>query len=240
MPWLLCISYVCTVILVYIVLNVRRRLNIIAATLPLTMLTKASAFELQDDFKINTVKIAPYNFTRVLHQFASDIRSLDIVYLVIVLSVVVVLMIAFGIAVKNAYGRRSFVYLEVLSLSRCIQVRFPQLPDATRHLVVRVPQAVMTVRVHNYYIFGVLSVFLRPPEIVNTLTNQRTLLAKYTLLPPWTTMQLQHLIAAGDYTVSPIIVHTHEYVFMELHGALRKHLSIFRLDVVLTNTLRLY
>ena len=57
---------------------------------------------------------------------------------------------------------------------------------------------------------------------MNTLTNQRTLLANYALLPPWTTMQLQHLIAAGTYSVTLIIVHTHEYVFMDTLQRIQK------------------
>ena len=77
-----------------------------------------------------------------------------------------------------------------------------------------------------------LSVFARPPKVVNTLTNQRTLLANYALLPPWTTMQLQHLIAAGTYSVTLIIVHTHEYVYMDTLERTQKRLNTFRHDVV--------
>jgi hypothetical protein len=99
----------------------------------------------------------------------------------------------------------------------CLQVRFAQLSDAcTRHFVVLVPKAIMTVQVDNYYIFGGLSVFPRPPKVLNVITNQRMLLVNCDLLPPWTTMQLQHLvIAAGTCSVTQIIAHTHEYVFMD-------------------------
>ena len=68
------------------VLNIQRRLSIIAATLPFTVITKASAFELlQDDFTINMVKIyCCTNFTLVLLEFAAEIRSFDIVHIVVV------------------------------------------------------------------------------------------------------------------------------------------------------------
>jgi hypothetical protein len=99
--------------------------------------------------------------------------------------------------------------------SQCHQLRFATLPDAARNTMVRVPRTALQLQLANYFIFGVITLTPRAPKTVNTLTGKRTQLRNIALIAPWTISKIRQLTEANVYTITPIVVNTHEYAFLE-------------------------
>jgi hypothetical protein len=91
---------------------------------------------------------------------------------------------------------------------------FATLPDATKRYVVRVSSSALAIKLRNFYVVGILHIMPKLPKIVNTLTFEVKRLSAFTVLPLWTAWRLQRQLANDSCTVAPMLVHTHEYVFM--------------------------
>jgi hypothetical protein len=152
--------------------------------------------------------------TAVVNSVIAQLRSLDCVHMFMNLCILIAILSVLTYNIKQALGRRSYVYLEILSSRQCTQIRLATLPDATRRYVVRVSSNALTIKLRYFYVVGILHVMPKPPKIVNTLTLEAKRLNAYTVLPPWTAWRLQCQLANENCTVAPMLVHTHEYVFM--------------------------
>jgi hypothetical protein len=214
MSWMSYLMYALTIVLLILWYSTHRRLTILATALSVTA-GRASAYELKDEFKLTTTTLPPsVNMTAVVNSVIAQMRSLDSVHMFMNLCILIAILSVLTYNIKQALGRRSYVYLEILSSRQCTQIRLATLPDATRRYVVRVSSNALTIKLRYFYVVGILHVMPKPPKIVNTLTSEAKRLNAYTVLPPWTAWRLQRQLANENCTVAPMLVHTHEYVFM--------------------------
>jgi hypothetical protein len=114
---------------------------------------KTTAYELQDDFTEPTVTYTtPISVAKAIQSTVAQIRLLDNFTAILLLCIIAIVATIVMLIIRNAIGRRSYIYLEVLTQTQCLQFRFAQLPEATRHLVVRVPSGQLSVRIDNYFV----------------------------------------------------------------------------------------
>jgi hypothetical protein len=214
MSWMSYLMYALTIILCVLWYSTHRRLAVLTTALSVTA-SRVSAYELRNEFKPVTSTLPPsVNMTAIISTVIAQMRSFDTVHMVMNLFIIAIFLTVLAHVIRQALGRRSYVYLQILSSRQCTQIRYATLPDATRRHVVRVSSTALTIKLSNFYVFGILHVMPKPPKIVNTLTSEVKRLHSYTVLPPWTTWQLQRHLATENCTVSPMLVHTHEYVFL--------------------------
>ena len=214
MTWLNCLSYALVTALIILWYMTHRRLAVLAAAMTMSM-AKTNAYELREEFIRTPPSEAPsLNMTVIVTSLVTQVRTLDTVLTIVIICIIAMLACIYSGVAQEALGRRSHIYLEILSMHRCMQIRLATLPDATRRCVVRVSSSSLSIRLHNYYFFGVLHISPKPPKIVNTLTGETTRLSKTKFLLPWTAWKLRRHLAAGSYTVSPMLVHSHQYTFM--------------------------
>ena len=216
LPWMSCISFTLTITLLFLWYSTHRRLLILSAALSMGMLKKATGFELRDSYTVPQPTTSPsFDMAQEIVHIAAQIRTLDVI--TALSSIILVIFAALLIigTLRNAIGRRSYLYLEILSQTQCLQIRFARLPNATRHLAVRVPREPLTFRLVNYFVVARLTVAPQTPKIIDTLTYTSSRLHASIFIAPWTAFRLQKLIGAGPYSITPILVHTHQYVYLE-------------------------
>jgi hypothetical protein len=63
----------------------------------------------------------------------------------------------------------------------------------------------------NVYFFGIITFQTKPWRIVYTLEGRRVRLPSYVFIPFWQLKRVRKVLIA-DHKVTPLIVHTHEYV----------------------------
>jgi hypothetical protein len=191
-----------------------RRLTVLAAALTMGA-ANARAFELRGEYvQIIPTDAPSVNMSMMVATLVTQVRTLDTVVITVILCIIAAAIVVYSMVVRDALGRRSHVYLQILSARKCMQIRLATLPDATRRYVVRVSSSALCLRLQNYLICGVLHISPKAPKIVNTLTGETYRLSSYKLLMPWTAWHLRRHLAAGLYTVAPMLVHSHEYVFI--------------------------
>ena len=209
-----CLVYLIVAALMVAWYKTHQRLNVVSAALMLGV-TKTQAYELRNQYVYSQpTEAAPINITLIVTSLTSQIRTLDTVLIIVILCTIIFALFVYSLMAKDALGRRSHVYLEILSARACMQIRLATLPDATRRFVVRVSASTLCIRLQYCIIFGVLHISPKAPRIVNTLTGEVTRLSNYKILLPWTAWQLRRHLAAAPYSVAPMLVHSHEYVFL--------------------------
>lgn len=194
------------------------RLHQRVAAVTMFMTSRAHGYELKPAFLDTTPNpVTPRDMTRVINDLLSDVRHIDMAYMTIMIVITSITVVSMTIAIKRALGRYSYLYIEITAGTHSHQVRFATLPDASRNTVVRIPKTELRVQLSNYYLFGVLTLTPRSPKTVNSLSGKRTQLRNFTFLAPWTVAKIHQLTALSEYTVTPLVVNTHEYVFLD-HG----------------------
>ena len=193
-----------------------QQMTILKLTAPAAMIAATHAYELKPIFASTTpISAVTLDLSQIINSMLADIRHIDMAYLTVILIIIIGASIIMIIGIKKALGRYSYLYIEIMSGTNCLQLRFARLPDASRTNIVRVPRVAMKIQLTNYGIFGILSLTPRAPKILNTLTNVSKRLSNHTLVTPWTVYKIRRLIETSNYTVSPIVVNTHEYNFLD-------------------------
>jgi hypothetical protein len=116
---------------------------------------------------------------------------------------------------RKTFARRSYIYLDLATQTEIAQIRFCALPDATRNFSVKVSKRPTVLACRSFCLFGVISFQSKPWKLTYTLTNQKVQLPTVILIPFWKLKTVRKLIQARDCKVSPLIVHSHEYVYLD-------------------------
>jgi hypothetical protein len=216
LPWMSCASFTLTLALLFLWYSTHRRLLVLSTALSMGTVKNVTGYELKDAYTVPTATSPPsVDMAQIMLYITAQIRILDIFIALCSIALTAMLAIVLARLLRDALGRRSYLYLEVLSQTQCLQVRFAKLQNATRHLAIRVPRDTLAIRIINYFVVARLVVLPQSPKIVDTLTNQSSRIHASVIIPPWTAFRLRRLIAAGPYRVSPLLVHTHQYVYLD-------------------------
>ncbi|HSN23437.1 MAG TPA: hypothetical protein VLS45_04600 [Methylomicrobium sp.] len=193
-----------------------QQMTILKLTAPAAMIAATHAFELKPEFVVTTLQpTGMKDIAKTIESMIADVRHLDTAHFTLMTCILLCVVIGTTLGIKRALGRYSFLYIEILSRSTFHQLRFATLPDASRNNVVRVSKNKMKIQMANYGIFGVLALTPRAPKLLNVLTGTSTRLRNFTLVAPWTMWKIQRMITTDEYDITPIIVNTHEYSFLE-------------------------
>ena len=76
------------------------------------------------------------------------------------------------------------------------------------------PSTPIVLIIKSYVVFAPVTISVSQWRIKNTLTNQRMIINSVIWLTPWTAAKLQRIIEAGDYIVSPLLIHNHEFNYL--------------------------
>ena len=141
----------------------------------------------------------------------AEIRRLDFTLLLWLTLITGVVIMAIVCIVRNA-ARRTFLYLDIVSASSVVQIHFATLPDPTRNFTVKMSKGPTRLALKNFYLFGIITFQTKPWRIVYTLEERRVRHPNYAFIPIWQLKKVREVLIS-DHKVSPLIVHTHEYVF---------------------------
>ena len=125
-----CASFIGVVALVCLWYKLNCKLAVLSTALSLTV-NKASAFELREEFVVKTTTVPTDDVLDSFYTLSAQVRVLDFVTVLIALFFIIAVAIFYWIVAQEALGRRSYLYLEIMSPTRCIQIRFAKLPDAS-------------------------------------------------------------------------------------------------------------
>ena len=114
---------------------------------------------------------------------------------------------------KRSVARRSFIYLKFQHDDKTLYVKFSELPDATRYFAVKLSRRQLHLRIRNLKCFGILSINPGAWTIRNTLTDTPVTAPALCFISARIMRQLQALIATNEFTIEPILVHSHEYIY---------------------------
>jgi hypothetical protein len=131
------------------------------------------------------------------------------------LVILTLMLVGLALVVRKTFARRSYIYLDLATETEIAQLRFCALPDATRNFSVKVSKRPTILACRSFCLFGVISFQSKPWKLTYALTNRKVQLPTVVLIPFWKLKVVQRLISAKDCKVSPLIVHSHEYVYLD-------------------------
>jgi hypothetical protein len=67
--------------------------------------------------------------------------------------------------------------------------------------------------VKHYGIFGVVQIQAKPLKTLDSFSGLMTLVPIRAIITPWMACRLARLKANENYEVTPLVIHTHEYIY---------------------------
>jgi hypothetical protein len=135
------------------------------------------------------------------------------------LTILTLLLLGLALGVRKTFARRSYVFLDLATETEIVQIRFCTLPDAIRNFSVKVPKGPTVLACCSFCLFGMISFQSKQWKLTYTLTSRKVQLPTVILIPFWKVRPVQMVIRMGDCRVSPLIVHSHEYVYLDGRSA---------------------
>lgn len=123
-PWLSCASFTHTIVLLFLWFSTHCRLLVLPAVLTIGMERKATGYELRDEYTVPPIT-APPSFDMAQAALCS-------------ITIIIIIAIVLARILRDAIGRRSYLYLEILShtqlhgVCRSDLLDFRMLPDTWR------------------------------------------------------------------------------------------------------------
>jgi hypothetical protein len=149
----------------------------------------------------------------VLLDMIVNIRHVDIALIVTFTIITFALLWAFIVVLRRALSPHSYVYLEFKNGTQAFFCKVWMFPDASRYYSVAVPAAGLKVALKYFGICGLLSISAKNWFIWHTLSDKRLELPKAIWLGPFAAKRLKKLTSSGEFSVTPIVVHNHEFDF---------------------------
>ena len=146
-------------------------------------------------------------------------KDAEVTYAVLLI-VGAIWLIYLTIAVHRSTKRRSFLYLDIASTDKIVQIKYIEFPDSTREYMIRIPPGAIKLSLKSYKLFAVLSFESAQWTLHNARTAENIMLPKWIFIPAWKIKVFTKLINGNSYQVTPVAVHTHEYVYLKVpHGS---------------------
>lgn len=190
-----------------------RRARIRASSVAALML--ASRIPLIKAVALKTSTASPtYPTPSPLEEFINlaRLREFDLALLIVWLISAAVAMISLILLCKEM-SRRTFLYIDISSPSAIMQLFYFTLSDATRDYTVRVPKRGTRLTLSSYGLFGVLTFASKPWRLIRNKSHAQVDLPGFLVVPFWKLSQLRQLLQTLDVAITPLVVHTHEYVY---------------------------
>jgi hypothetical protein len=142
-----------------------------------------------------------------------QIRQHDIV-LITLIACIIIIVIALIWAVRKALKRESWLYLDISSANRVMQLKFFQLPDSTRCFEINLPKTETQLIFRSYFFFGIIAFTTPAWRITHSLTKMQIKLPRILWVPPWKIAVIQKIFHENEFKAVPLVVHSHEYSFV--------------------------
>jgi hypothetical protein len=182
-----------------------RTLSAAMVVLKCSKIPKASAFAVRTD-PPTTTEIP------VWQTAITEIRQYDLIT-IFGLVLLMTVLIAVVLALKKALSRRSFIYLDLSSAKGIAQIKFCTLPDPSRNFSVALSKKPTTLAGTSYGLFGIVRFTSKPWKLIRVHDGTKIKLPTYMILPFWKMRTVQTLLASQDCKISPLLIHSHEYVY---------------------------
>jgi hypothetical protein len=142
-----------------------------------------------------------------------QIRQHDVILITLMTCIIVILM-ALIWAVRKSLKRESWLYLDISSANRVIQLKFFQLPDSTRCFEINLPKTGTQLIFKSYFFFGIIAFTTPAWSITHSLTKIQFKLPRILWVPPWKIAVIQKIFHENEFKAVPLVVHSHEYSFV--------------------------
>jgi hypothetical protein len=208
--WLILSPLPVLIFLSVAIIVLHRRIQILHAVISASaLMQRTHAIELR------TRSPAPITSTTQLPivLWLEQIRQHDIV-LITLIAFIIVIVIALIWAVRKALKRESWLYLDISSANRVMQLKFFQLPDSTRCFEINLPKTETQLIFRSYFFFGIIAFTTPAWRITHSLTKMQIKLPRILWVPPWKIAVIQRIFHENEFKAVPLVVHSHEYSFV--------------------------
>jgi hypothetical protein len=192
------------------IIVLHRRIQILHAVISASaLMQRTHAIELK-----TIAPTQPVSTTQIpIMLWLEQIRQHDIILITLIICIIVIL-IALIWAVRKALKRESWLYLDISSANRVMQLKFFQLPDSTRCFEINLPKTETQLTFRSYFLFGIIAFTTPAWRITHSLTKMQIELPRILCIPPWKIAVIQKIFRENEFKAVPLVVHSHEYSFV--------------------------
>jgi hypothetical protein len=151
----------------------------------------------------------------LINQLWTEISVIDATFFAIVIGLIISITIAVIALWQYAMGRHSYIYIEALSTTDCLQLRVCKLPNASRNFALT--HGKITIQIQH---FGCIAVaYIRGNlKVTNTLTQKRINAPTTLFLSATKATRMKRILNDPRRQITFMACHSHETVPMRGNG----------------------
>jgi hypothetical protein len=219
--WVVCASVAAIVLMGFGLFRMNQRLQMLSAILMST--PRAVAYNVRGAMtsleQVTSARPVVTNENMsVISLIISAIRWIDGVLIAMIIMASLTIVGILWVRLRRANHPHSYLYVELAAGQLVKQLRLLIFPDATQYFTVKVSRTGLTLKLMNFGCFGVVQCTYRKWRIVSNLTGRHVDLPAHIFIFPWSISKYRSILTASDYTITPIVINSHQYVFLERPG----------------------
>ena len=210
-PYLIAILYIVNVFYALVLAYLFRTIRLLSmGALLSTTFARTNAFQLRTTEPTTISATTP----NIILTMLADIRRFDLIVAIFMI-VVTILFFALIYAIIRSFSRRSYLYLDISDDEYSVQIHWFTFPDPSRRYNLQLTPGYTLLALRSFCIFGILT-FNTPPW---RLQSHKLTFIQYiptiAFVPPWHIKLLKKIITSQNYSVLPLLVHSHEHISYE-------------------------
>lgn len=144
---------------------------------------------------------------------ADEVRYVDAFTLTLFTITVGVFILIIWMIKRNA-SRRTALYLQIRNKTRALQMRIMTFPNGMRFFSINTPREPIKITMTHLCVRVLFTIEAKKWRVKNTLTGERIAVPSDIWLTPWNAFRLKQLIHDGEYTIEPLLIHSHEFHYL--------------------------